>query len=378
MKKVLSTIMAMAMLVSCFAFSTSVMADEIPSITVGGDSLSITFAKGGTYDNYVNVAKFVPETTGWYEFECDKDYVNASSATDEIPGGVFAVDLLEEDYTATQGMCFFMDISKLTDEQKAEYASYGISFDRMNHLITTALCEKGKTYYVTGYQDGTEDYTANLTVKTHTHTIKKDNEDKVKVNKDGTSDDAGGKYETCTCGYCNYIEYSENYKQIVGTTVKNAVYTGKKLEPAVRIETADGKKLNKKYYTVTYKNNKEIGKGKVIIKFKNGYTGKVTKTFKINPKATAAKKVTAGKKQLKATYKKVKGVTGYQVQVATNKKFTKNKKTVTVKGVKKTSATVNKLKGGKKYYVRVRTYKVVKGKKYYSAWTKVKSATVKK
>lgn len=45
-----------------------------------------------------------------------------------------------------------------------------------------------------------------------------------------------------TGGYCNYIEYTENYKQIVGTTVKNAVYTGKKLEPAVRIETADGKK----------------------------------------------------------------------------------------------------------------------------------------
>ena len=225
-------------------------------------------------------------------------------------------------------MCFFLDTTKLSDEMKAEYKSYGFNIDNANCLITSALYEKGKTYYVTGYNDGTENYTANLTVKTHTHTIKKDNEDNVKVNKDGTSGEAGGKYETCTCGYCNYIEYTENYKQIVGTTVKNAVYTGKKLEPSVRIETADGKKLNKKYYTVSYESNKKVGKGKVIIKFQNGYTGTVKKTFKINPKAT--------------------------------------------------TATFKKLKGGKKYYVRVRTYKEVSGKKYYSAWTKAKTTTVKK
>ena len=375
MKKVLSIMMAMAMLISCFAISTSVMAKEIPSITVGGASLSVTFPKNGSDEKSVKVAKFVPEETGWYEFECDALYTSTTSKKDELPGGVFAVDLYEENYFATQGMCFFMDTSKLTDEQKAQYKEAGLNIDDMNRLITSALCEKGKTYYVTGYQDGTADYTANLTVKTHTHTIKADNEDKVKVNKDGTSNDAGGKYETCTCGYCNYMEYTENYYQIESTTVKNAVYTGKAVKPAVKIETATGKKLNSKYYTVTYKNNKKVGKGTAIITFKNGYKGTVKKTFKINPKATAIKKAATGTKQLKATYKKVAGVTGYQVQVATNKKFTKNKKTVTVK---KTSAIVKKLKSGKKYYVRVRAYKVVGGKKYYSAWaTKTKPVKVK-
>lgn len=44
----------------------------------------------------------------------------------------------------------------------------------------------------------------------------------------------------------------------------------------------------------------------------------------------------------------------------------------------KTSAIVKKLKSGKKYYVRVRAYKVVGGKKYYSAWaTKTKPVKVK-
>ncbi|MCR5207904.1 MAG: hypothetical protein K6C14_05440, partial [Eubacterium sp.] len=77
----------------------------------------------------------------------------------------------------------------------------------------------------------------------------------------------------------------------------------------------------------------------------------VTSTVKA-PAATAIKKVTSGKKQLKITYKK-KSCTGYQIQLATNKKFTKNVKTVTVKGKKNTARTVKKLKAGKKYFVRV-------------------------
>ena len=375
MKKVLSIMMAMAMFVSCFAISTSAMADAIPPIKVGG-SLSVTFPKNGSDEKSVKVAEFVPEETGWYEFECDAVYTNTSSKADEIPGGVFAVDLYEGDDFATQGVCFFADTSKLTEEQKAAYKEAGMNIDDMNRLITAALCEKGKTYYVTGYQDGTDDYTATLTARKHEHKIKSGQIEKVKVNKDGTSDDAGGVYDGCECYYCNYMEYTENYYQIVSTTVKDAVYTGKAVKPAVTVMTATDKKLKSKYYTVSYKNNKKVGKGTVVVKFRNGYEGTVKLYFKINPKATAIKKIKAGKKQIKASYKKIADVTGYQVQAATNKKFSKDKKTVTVKGVKKTSAIVKKLKSGKKYYVRVRTYKVVNGKKYYSAWA-VKSKPVK-
>lgn len=70
-------------------------------------------------------------------------------------------------------------------------------------------------------------------------------------------------------------------------------------------------------------------------------------------------------------------ITGYQIQVATDKKFTKNKKTVTVKGHKKTSKTIKKLKAKKKYYVHVRTYKKVGTVKYYSSWSKTKSVKTK-
>ena len=71
-------------------------------------------------------------------------------------------------------------------------------------------------------------------------------------------------------------------------------------------------------------------------------------------------------------------ITGYQIKVATNKGFTKNKKLVTVKGASKVSKKITKLKGKKKYYVKIRTYKTIDGVKYYSKWSKVKSIVTKK
>ena len=95
------------------------------------------------------------------------------------------------------------------------------------------------------------------------------------------------------------------------------------------------------------------------------------------PKSASIKKVKAAKKAISVTWKKVSGVKGYQIQVATDKKFKKNKKTVTIKKQKTTKTTVKKLEAKKKYYVRIRTYKIVNGKKVYSSWSKVKSVKTK-
>ena len=95
------------------------------------------------------------------------------------------------------------------------------------------------------------------------------------------------------------------------------------------------------------------------------------------PKSAKFKKVKSAKKAISVEWKKVSGVKGYQVQVATDKKFKKNKKTVNIKKQKTTKTTVKKLKAKKKYYVRVRTYKIVNGKKVYSSWSKVKTVKTK-
>ena len=83
------------------------------------------------------------------------------------------------------------------------------------------------------------------------------------------------------------------------------------------------------------------------------------------------------KKKLTLNWKKISKATGYQVQVATDKKFTKNKKSVTISKNKTISTTIKKLKSKKKYYVRVRTYRKVGGKKVYSSWSSVKNVKTK-
>lgn len=95
-----------------------------------------------------------------------------------------------------------------------------------------------------------------------------------------------------------------------------------------------------------------------------------------SPKGTKIKKVSGTKKSVAVTWTKVSGVYGYQVQVATDKKF-KNKKTVTISMQNATKTTVKKLKAKKKYYIRVRTYKVVNGQRIYSSWTSAKKAKTK-
>lgn len=114
-------------------------------------------------------------------------------------------------------------------------------------------------------------------------------------------------------------------------------------------------------------------------------TKTTTTTAKQTTKAAAVKKPNApksltlkkGKKQFKVSWKKVSGVTGYQIQYSTDKKFKKGNKTITVKGAKKTSTTIKKLKSKKTYYVRIRAYKTSKGNKVYSSWTAKKSVKVK-
>ena len=123
-------------------------------------------------------------------------------------------------------------------------------------------------------------------------------------------------------------------------------------------------------------NNNSNASSSVAGNSSNGYI--LSDTFSSNePKSTNTKKIKAAKKAISVTWKKVSGVKGYQVQVATDKKFKKNKKTVTIKKQKTTKTTVKKLKAKKKYYVRVRTYKIVNGKKVYSSWSKIKTVKTK-
>lgn len=94
------------------------------------------------------------------------------------------------------------------------------------------------------------------------------------------------------------------------------------------------------------------------------------------PSKVSLSKLSAGKKKFTATWKKVSGASGYEVQYATNSKF-KKAKTVTINKGKTVKAEVKKLKKGTKYYVRVRAFKTVDGKKIYGKYCEYETVKVK-
>ena len=128
--------------------------------------------------------------------------------------------------------------------------------------------------------------------------------------------------------------------------------------------------------TVIYRNNTNVGKASVTIIGHEKYIGTNVFYFNIVPRKT---KITTSSnkksKKLAIKYAKIKETSKYQIFFSTNSKFTKNKKTV---NTSKTSYTLSHCKKGKTYYVKVRSYKVVQGKKHYSAYSVVKKIKIRK
>ena len=168
-----------------------------------------------------------------------------------------------------------------------------------------------------------------------------------------------------------------NFKKATVSGISNKSYTGKNITQSITVKY-NGKTLKKGTdYTVSYSSSKSIGTATVKIAGKGSYTGTITKTFKINPAKQEIQKLTAKSKAFFVDWAQKGSATGYEIQYATNSKFTSAKK-VTITNNKTDTKTISKLSGKKKYYVRVRSYTTVKGTKYYGAWSASKSVTTKK
>lgn len=217
-------------------------------------------------------------------------------------------------------------------------------------------------------------------------TCKHNYSSKTLVNATCTS--AGKKEYTCTkCNY-SYVETinKTSHKSVLSNNAIEATCTetGKESDTkcsACGVKLTTGKTIPAKGHKYTTKVVKPTyaAKGYTLHtcsvcrkSYKDKYTNKLTVA-----KPTISKVTSPKSKQIKVTWGK-KSYTGYQVQIATNSKFTKNKKSATIKSAKTVTKTFTKLKGKTKYYVRVRAYKTYNGKKYYSAWSKVKTVTTKK
>lgn len=157
---------------------------------------------------------------------------------------------------------------------------------------------------------------------------------------------------------------------------KNVTYNGKAQKPSVTVYVGK-KKLSRKYYSVAYKNNKNVGYGTVTVKGKGRYAKySGAATFKVNLKKVSLSSVKARKKKMVVYWKKTGGNQGYQVQYSTSKRFSSNVKTVRLSAGKK-SVTIKNIPAKKRYYVRIRSYKKVGNKIWYTGWSKVKTVKTK-
>lgn len=98
----------------------------------------------------------------------------------------------------------------------------------------------------------------------------------------------------------------------------------------------------------------------------------ITPVFKYakpgTPKTSSIKK-----SKVKFTWKKSSGCSGYQIQISKKSSFKKN----VVNKTKSKNNYSKTLSRKKTYYIRVRSYKTVKGIKYYSSWSKTKKFKTK-
>lgn len=159
--------------------------------------------------------------------------------------------------------------------------------------------------------------------------------------------------------------------------VSNVTYNGKSQKPSVKVYSGK-KQLSSKYYTVSYKNNKNVGYGTVTVKGKGSYSkASGTAKFKINLKKPIFSYTRSTKrKTFTIIWKMTGGNSGWQVQYSMNKKFRSGVRTINLKS-RNTKLTVRKLRSRKNYYIRIRGYKKVGSKMMYSSWSNVKRVKIK-
>lgn len=171
---------------------------------------------------------------------------------------------------------------------------------------------------------------------------------------------------------------------------KTSYYTGKEVKPAINVQVHDtksnkvNKALDKKYYTIEWKNNVNPGTATAIVKGINGFYGEKKITFKIKMPNITIKSVKSTGKKIKVKVKKlnIEGVK-YQVRYKKNTGKMTSYKIVYEggKGIKpryttgkwktllsnKNTIKTKKLKKGN-YFLQVRSYIDINGKKYYGTW----------
>lgn len=190
-----------------------------------------------------------------------------------------------------------------------------------------------------------------------------------------------GKATITFKGIGNYKGTIKRTYQIKKRSVKNLsysysktkVYNGKKRTAGVVVKNGNVR-LSNKDYSITYKNNIEMGTATITILGTGYYYGKKVLHFSIIPAKPKVAKATKKGTTLKLNFKGNKLISGYNVYISTSSKFTK-KKTLEY-NLAGNKLQIKRMPKGK-YYIRIKGYGVKKGKAYVSDYSAKKKVTIK-
>lgn len=184
-------------------------------------------------------------------------------------------------------------------------------------------------------------------------------------------------YVTLEDKYYSGRAYVEAYdiSHLIHAPAPNRVYTGKNRTTTIEPEGAS----EGTHFVMTYgkSTRKAIGKYTYTAKAIDPYVGSISGTFKIVPKRPATVKAKRTSNKATANWKKVANCSGYQVQLVKyepyetddeNATFSTVYKTKIITSKSKLSHTFKNVKKSKYSHVRVRSYKTVKGEKFFSSW----------
>ena len=209
---------------------------------------------------------------------------------------------------------------------------------------------------VTGLNFTAEAKSSTSSQQTHKHkkvtTVKK-----ATLSKNGT--------KTVKCSTCKKTLSRKTIYKIASVKLKSSSYsyTGKEIKAAVVVKDSKGKALKAGTdYTVTYKNNKKVGKATATVTFKGDYSGTKKLGFSIVPKLSTD----STKDTVTVSWTKVPGAKTYKAALYNGKKLVKTVNT------KKTSAKFTSLSPSTSYTVKLTA---LNGKKTVtSATAKIKTA----
>ncbi len=356
-KRILAALLALVMAVSTWMPTEQVKADVVlPDAT----NTTVDNARDIVFDSSISEAMSASDNIRWYKFNLD----GASEVYLKGKATLFAAGALYI-YDADQTKVWTGGIDSYTDAFSMKTyltgGQYYLKLDTGDNFTFTVSKNNLKETF-------TETQTNNNDLVDNAYSIDLKKKYKGVLAANDSIDyfkfkvPAKGKINFNTLNSANdtlkYLFYDKNY---------NLVYSfelGSGYKTTESIELAAGN-----YYLAVTQRSEGYGVGSY--NFTMDYTANVP-----SKPSLASVKNTSGKKMV-VKWKKVKGVSGYELQYATSSNF---KKGLVKKNISsgKTSATYTKLKKGKTYYVRMRSYVNVNGKKVYGSWSAKKSVKIKK